>query len=133
MKLVRTREPNPGLMQFVGVLDVVLLLLIFFLLGTQAVVQPGVAVSLPKSPFTLAAMERPMIVTITAQPGSAIYFQNEKLEAEQLRVQLGKYDPAERSIVLKADRTAPVEMVTTVSNICLEMGFSLALATSYEE
>ena len=53
MKLTRTTNYHFGWLGIVPLIDVVFLLLFFFLLSSTFVLQPGISVSLPFSRFTL--------------------------------------------------------------------------------
>ncbi len=114
-------------------LDVVLALVFFIILSTSFLLQPGVEVSVPDSPFLLAPQRDPLIVSIVAPPVSALYFENEQISLQELRERLGKRPSRNNTIIVKADRRAPVEQLAEVMNISLGMGYPTVLATSEEE
>lgn len=133
MKLERSPGLHPALMFIAPSLDVVLALVFFIILSTSFLLQPGVEVSVPDSPFLLAPQRDPLIVSIVAPPVSALYFENEQISLQELRERLGKRPSRNNTIIVKADRRAPVEQLAEVMNISLGMGYPTVLATSEEE
>jgi biopolymer transport protein ExbD len=131
MKLSRTKEYNFGWMVIVPLLDIVFLLIFFLLLSSNFILQPGVSVSLPFSQFTLGPQVNPQIVSITGGAAPAIYFRDQRTTLEQLGPLLDDAKREGRSVIIKADRFTPYELVVTVTNAVLEHGItSVALATT---
>ena len=129
MKLVRTAEPHPALIFVAPGLDVVLILLFFLVLSTSFLLQPGVAVSVPDSPFLLAPQRDPQVVSVTAAPTSAVYFENRQVSFETLRSRLEAQHGRKRTIVIKADRLAPFDLIAHVMTVALELGYPTVVAT----
>ena len=113
-------------------LGLALALIVFLLLSSGFLLQPGIQVSLPQSPFLLSPQRDPRIVSITAPPLSAIFFDNEEMDAVTLRTRLQTLRGRSQSILIKADRRAPYETISAVMNIALEQGFPVVLATAEE-
>jgi biopolymer transport protein ExbD len=128
MKLTRTWQPNWALLALVPFVNVVFLVVIFFALSSRYVIQPGVTIALPFSPFKLAPQRNPQIVSITASPIPAIYFQGEGLTREQFAKRLAELKPKDRTLIVKADRGTPYETVVGVMNEGLKASFSVVLA-----
>lgn len=114
----------------VGSSTVVLLLVFFLLLSTSFLLQPGVAVSLPVSRFLLPAMQDPLVVTVTSAPAAKVFFEEREVELSQLGARLEERRTASRQVVVKADRDAPLALVTGVTDIALQGGFNVALAAA---
>jgi biopolymer transport protein ExbD len=133
VKLERSPGLHPALMFIAPSLDVVLALVFFIVLSTSFLLQPGVEVTVPDSPFLLAPQRDPLIVSIVAPPVSALYFENEQISLKELRERLGKRPSRNNTIIVKADRRAPVEQLAEVMNISLGMGYPTVLATSEKE
>ncbi len=114
-------------------LNVLFLVIVFFAFGSRFVLQPGFAVSLPVSSFTLAPLDNPQIVSITAAPVPAIYHRDRKVTLEELGGRLGEGPAQDRSIVVKADRATPFDLVMQVWNIALRNGYVVVTATSPDE
>jgi biopolymer transport protein ExbD len=132
VKLHRTFKINPGLLSAVPLVNVLFLVIVFFAVGSRFVLQPGLAVSLPVSSFTLAPQHSPQIVSIVATPVLAIYHRDRKIMLGELGPRLAEIREKDRSLVIKADRGTPYDLIVRVMNIGLEHGFSIVLATSPE-
>ena len=131
MKLGRTKEYNFGWLVLFPLLDVVFLLVFFLLLSSNFILQPGISVSVPFSRFTLGPQINQQIISITGGAASAIYFRDQKVTLEQLGPMLDAAKRDSQSIIIKADRFTPYEMVVAVTNAALEHGItSVALATT---
>jgi biopolymer transport protein ExbD len=130
MKLARTVHFNPALVALVPFVTVVFLVLMFFVLSTRFVLQPGIAATLPYSPFILGPQHNPQILSITAIPVPTIYFRDQKLSLPELENALSHQPTKERTLVVKADRGTPYELVVSVMNLGLQQGYSVVLATS---
>ena len=133
MKLERSPGLHPALMFIAPSLDVVLALIFFIILSTSFLIQPGVEVSVPDSPFLLAPQRDPLVVSIVAPPISALYFENEQVTLAELRDRLGRRPSRNNTVIIKSDRMAPVEQLAGVMNICLGMGYPTVVATSEEK
>jgi biopolymer transport protein ExbD len=131
MKLTRTKEYYFGWLVVLPLVDIVFLLILFFLLSSNFVLQPGISVSLPFSRFTLEPQLNQQIISITGGAAPTIYFRDQKITLEQLGPLLDAAKREGRSIIIKADRLTPYEMVVAVTNAALEHGISsVALAAT---
>jgi len=131
MKLSRTKEYNFGWLVFLAVVDVTFLLVFFLLLSSNFILQQGISVSMPFSRFTLGPQTNQQIISITGGTVPAIYYREQKVTIAQLGPLL---DAAKRegvSIIIRADRSTPYEIVAQVTNAVLEHGItSVALAAT---
>jgi len=133
MKLSRTTSINFGWLYVFPLLDVIFLLIFFFLLGSNFVLQPGVSVTVPFSRFTLGPQPNQEIISITSGPNPTIYLRDQKVTLDQLGPALDTTKREGRSIVIKADRTVSYDLVMAVTNAALERGIApVALATSLQ-
>ena len=131
MKLTRTKEYNFGWLVLFPVVDVAFLLMFFLLLSSNFILQPGISLSLPFSKFTLGPQVNQQIISISGGAVPAIYFRDQKITLEQLGPLLDAAKRENRSIIIKADRATPYDMVMAVTNAALEHGISsVALATT---
>jgi biopolymer transport protein ExbD len=130
VKLQRTLNPSFGLLLLLPVVDVAAVLLLFLLVGGGFLLQPGVAVRVPESPFLLAPQRDPLVVSITAEPSPAIYFDNRRIDAAELDIHLAGLDGGARTLIVKADRRAPVDLLVRVTSIAVQRGFPVVLATA---
>ncbi|MEY2525366.1 MAG: hypothetical protein QOE73_137 [Verrucomicrobiota bacterium] len=131
MKLSRTKDYNFGWLVVIPLIDVVFLLIFFFLLSSNFILQPGISVSLPFSHFTLGPQTNQQIISITGGAAPAIYFRDQRTTLEQLGPLLDEAKRERRSLIIKADRLTSYELVVAVTNAALEHGItSVALATT---
>jgi biopolymer transport protein ExbD len=131
MKLSRTKEYNFGWLVLFPLLDVVFLLFFFLLLSSNFILQPGIAVSMPFSRFTLGPQINQQIISITGGAAPANYFREQKITLEQLGPLLDAAKREGGSIIIRADRFTPYDIVVEVANAALEHGItSVALATT---
>jgi biopolymer transport protein ExbD len=132
VKLTRSFQIHPALFNVIPLVNVIFLVLVFFALSSRFVLQPGMAVSLPVSAFTLGPQMDAKIVSVTAAPVPTIYFLDQKMTLEELRQQLAAHRGRERSLIVKADRGTPYDLVMQIMNEGLKLGFSVVLATGAE-
>jgi biopolymer transport protein ExbD len=131
MKLSRTKDYDFGWLIMLSLVDLVFLLIFFLLLSSNFILQPGISVSLPFSRFTLGPQTNQQIISITGGAAPAIYFRDQRTTLEQLGPLLDDAKREGRSIIIKADRLTPYEVVVSVTNAALEHGISsVALATT---
>lgn len=130
MKLVRTFQFRLELFHVLPLVNVLFLALLLFNLSARFTLQPGLSLSLPASPFTLAPQQNPLVLSITAAPLPAIYLSEERVTLEELDILLQDRQLAGRPLVIRADRATPYEIITGASNVCLRRGFAVALAFS---
>src|SRR5437588_11927636 len=131
MKLTRTKEYNFGWLVVFPLIDIAFLLIFFLLLSSNFTLQPGISLSLPLSRFALGPQLNQQIISITGGAVPAIYFRDQKITLEQLGPLLDAAKRENRSIIIKADRLTPYDIVVAVTNAALEHGIpSVALATT---
>jgi biopolymer transport protein ExbD len=132
VKLTRTVQFNPLLFQLVPALNVLFLVFMLFAMSSRFVLQPGIAVTLPLSSFTLGPQRQPQIVSVTAAPVPAIYFRDQKITLRELAEHLATQTGQQHALIIKADKGAPYDMVVQIMNQALKRGYSVALATTPE-
>jgi biopolymer transport protein ExbD len=133
MKLSRTASINFGWLYVFPLLDVIFLLMFFFLLGSNFVLQPGISVTVPFSHFTRGPQPNQERVSITGGPNPTIYLRDQKVSLAQLGPALDTTKREGRSVIIKADRTVSYDLVMAVTNAALEHGIrSVALATTMQ-
>ena len=124
MKLTRTINYNFGWLVLVALVNVAFLLVFFLLLSSNFILQQGISVSMPFSRFTLGPQTNQQIISITGGGVPAIYFRDQKISLERLGPLLDAAKRENRSIIIKADRQTPYELVVAVANAALEHGIS---------
>lgn len=132
MKLTRTLKFNPALFGLIPLINVIFLVVLFFTLSSRFVLQPGLAVTLPASSFTLGPRVEAQIVSITAGPVPVIYHRDQRVTIDDLRQRLADTKVRERSLIIKADKNTPYDLVVRITDEALKLGFSVILATDSE-
>jgi biopolymer transport protein ExbD len=127
MRLGSRRSEDPEL-NMTSLIDVVLLLVIFFMLSTTFVKEGRLRVELPEANATPAeAPLDPLVITITAQGG---YRVNERTlvnnARETLRAALQKVAGSEthRPVTIRADARATHQSVVTAMDVAAHLGFT---------
>jgi len=103
-------------------LDAALLLLVFFLVVSPFVLQPGINMMLPSSPFTGGARFGSMVLAITRH--GWFYFNDERCSAEKLEAVLraAAKDNPEAPLIIEADKRVPYGTVIEAWNAALAAG-----------
>lgn len=129
MKIGRTYHPDHIWLLFIPVTTVALLLMFLPFLCTPFVLQPGIAVEGSPSPFLLPPQHNPLVVSITGPPLPAVFFDNQRATLQKLQSWLKSQQTHSRSIIIKADKYAPLGLVTDVLSQALRHQYSVILAT----
>ena len=132
MKLVSHLPQSGPSLYIAPLLNTVLLLIVFFLLGSSFIVQSGIAVVLPQSSSLVENVERSHLITVTAAPESKIYLDGKEVTLTSLRSALEADKEGLRRAILQADQMAPYGRGREVSSVALSLGFELMHATTPE-
>lgn len=129
MKLHSTLTLRPDFLYLAPLLNVVLLLLIFFLLNSNLVVRSGIRVELPVSQSSLKPVERAHVITITAGETPTVWLNDKIIFTGDLQAGLEAIKTETRFVVVNADQSVPHGMVQRVQNAVLAAGCELAMGT----
>ena len=110
--------------------DAALLALAFFLAVSPFVLQPGIQVELPQSPFSGGARFSSMVISITR--GGWFYFNDERLDAgrlsDALKVEAKKHPGT--PLIIEADKEVMLERIVEAWNAALGAGIEkVSIAT----
>jgi biopolymer transport protein ExbD len=130
VKLRRSQAPPPAILFVIPAIQIPLLLLFFFLVGSTFLLQPGISVAVPSSPFILTPRSEPLVISVPPPPSTQFFFDGHPTDLPGLRNQMAGLRGRARTVVIRAGRTTPYERVVEVVNTSLELGFSTVLATS---
>lgn len=133
MKLESNLTLRPDFLYLAPLVNVVLLLLLFFILNSSLVVRSGYRVELPESRSSLKPVERAHHVTILPGPETTLYFNNRQVYPGDLRSLLEEARQESRYVILNADRTVPYGIVMRVIGEVKAAGLELATGTSMAE
>ncbi|MEW6536508.1 MAG: biopolymer transporter ExbD [Candidatus Auribacterota bacterium] len=117
-------------------IDVVFLLLIFFMVSSTFIEKPGIDLSLPKA--KTAEMQKAENIIITLDKTGVIYINGEKISPDILGKELSKLrleKSADEPVILEADENIPYKDVIFVMDTARDIGFSsiVALTTTQNE
>jgi len=133
MKFKRRRQIEKGKFDLTPLIDVVLLLLIFFMLSSNFITQPGIKVELPYS--VNSNLDDSGDITVTLTRDNKLYFNNELINFDGLsrRIKREKRKNPKVAILVKADTYARHGYVVAVMNIARQSGITrLSIAANHE-
>jgi len=121
MKFSTSNEPLT-IFSYSSLTDIVLLLVIFFLLTSQFVIQTGVKVKLPGSKTNEQSEPTKMIVTITS--AGVVYAGPDQTTIDMLSGKLTEMRGVsdEASLVIRADKTVQIDLVIKVIDAAKSVG-----------
>ena len=121
MKFKVSNEPL-SIFAYSSLTDIVMLLLIFFLLTSQFVIQTGVKVKLPGSKTNQEAVPSKLVVTLTS--GGGIFVQNEEISVSALPAKLEsiKLGKLEDNLIISADKSVAIDLVIKVIDAAKSIG-----------
>jgi biopolymer transport protein ExbD len=124
MRFKRNMTIAKGLMDMTPLIDVVLLLLIFFMLSSSFIFNPGVKVDLPEYTSTESLTKSDMVVTITKE-GLYLYNDNSILLRElQNRFKQAANENPNARLIIKAANEVPHGVVVRVMVMAKEAGIT---------
>ena len=119
-RLKRRTEIKKGQLDMAPLIDVVFLLLIFFMLTSNFVFQPGIKVSLPKAITSEVISSENFVVTVTEQ--DLLFLNGQPITITELVSKLKEAYQEDRSLLLKADTNASLGRVVEIWDLCRELG-----------
>jgi biopolymer transport protein ExbD len=132
MKLSRTVKFHPALFGLIPIINVLFLVVLFFSVSSRFLLQPGIAISLPFSAWTLGPQKNPQILTITGGSAPAIFFRDRRWDITEIRQALAAPDLKDHTLIVKADLSTPYYLVIHVVDEGLRAGLRVVLATAPE-
>ncbi len=113
--------------------DMVFLLLLFFMLTSNYILQPGIRINLPKAVTSEVIKEKNIIITINSE--NVIYLNDKPITPLELTNYLNETLKAkqEKPLLIKADKDTQLGAVVRVWDICRKVGISqINIATLQE-
>ncbi|WP_148205277.1 ExbD/TolR family protein [Candidatus Methylacidiphilum infernorum] len=133
-----------GTINFVPLVNVVLLLLFFFLVGSSFITLPGIVVELPKSPFGISVPLSNLIVSVFLEPeknefpsntatkrAALFYINDQEVSLDELKkmIPLLASQHPNQMVIIKADKEVPQACIIELTNLFLAQNLSVLLAT----
>ena len=119
-RLKRRTEIEKGQLDIAPLIDVVFLLLIFFMLTSNFVLQSGIKVSLPRVITSEVMNSENIVVTVTGQ--DLLFLNDKPITIGELTVELKEAVRHNRALLLKADTGASLGRVVEIWDLCRELG-----------
>lgn len=123
MKFETTNKPQ-SMFSFSSLTDIVMLLLIFFLLSSQFVIQTGVKVKLPGAKNNEQSTASKLVVSINDQ--KRVFIGNDETSIDLLAMRLSEKvaDSKEQNLIIRADKTVEIDMVIKVMDAAKGVGIT---------
>jgi biopolymer transport protein ExbD len=132
VKFKRHHKLTSGQLDMAPLIDIVLQLLIYFMLTSSFIMQPGLKIKLPEAKTTEQGAPSPILVSVTQN--NQVFFKDRQVtipELEGLLAAEGK--KGKFALVVKGDQTASHGLVVKVLDIARLAGAEkLIIATSPE-
>ncbi len=121
MKFESSRKPLSAF-SLSSLTDIVFLLLLFFLLTSQFVIQTGVKVKLPASKMNEQSIPTKLIVSITEE--NKVFVGSEETDISSVAIKLDKLKETilENNLVIRADKSVDIDMVIQVIDAAKGVG-----------
>ena len=119
-----------GPVDAIPLVDIALIVILFLLINSSFVLQPGILVSLPEAPFAAGARYGSMVVTISQE--NMVFFNNERVMLNDLSTAFRKarYQDPEATLVIEADGRVPHSALVDIYNMAMKVGIrEVAIAT----
>jgi biopolymer transport protein ExbD len=111
-----------GALDIAPLVDVIFLLIIFFMLTSSFVSQPGIPVNLPKALTGEMLKQKKIVLTITKD--NVYYLDNKKMNMKELKAELKKMAKSNEAVYIRGDEQVTLGRIAEVWDLCRELGIS---------
>ena len=130
MRFKRRVQFVKGHLDIAPLIDCIFLLLIFFLLTSNFIFQPGIKINLPKAVTSEVVQENTILITVTAD--NRFYLNEAPITFVELKSKL-KHTAKNKPILIKADRDVALGRVVNIWDFCRDVGITkINIATNQE-
>ena len=131
MRFKRHITIEQGVLDLAPLIDVIFLLLIFFMLTSSFIFQPGIKVNLPKAVTSEVISKENLILVVTFD--DKIYLKERSLSNEELISAVKIAQKQNKPILIKADRDSKLDNVIRIWDLCRREGVgNINIATTQE-
>lgn len=133
MRFKRHMELEHGLRQIdiAPLIDMVFLLIIFFMLTSTFIIQSGIKVNLPRAITSEAIEQEGVEISLSAE--NIIYLNGRVVTLKELKSIISRIGKKDLPFLIKADRRASLGRVVEVWDICRDAGIShINIATTQQ-
>jgi biopolymer transport protein ExbD len=124
------RRVPRGFIDVAPIVDVALLVILFFMVSASYVVQPGVVLELPGSAFATGARYGDLVVTVSQE--DMVFFNDERTPLDGLAQAFSQvvYENPEATLIIEADGRVEHRRIVELYNMAMAAGVKkVALAT----
>jgi biopolymer transport protein ExbD len=130
MKLEISLPQRPGLIYTMPVLDILVLVLVFPLLGSSFTTNAGVQLTLPDTGFRFDRMERSIVVTVKGATEQQIYINRRLVKERDMLEELANEAMTWQGggavgIIFRVDKRVPSGYKTIIGNKLLAEGYTI--------
>jgi len=122
MRFKHHLELEKGRLDIAPLIDVIFLLLIFFMLTSSSILQPGIKVNLPQAITSKIIPKESLEIFITGK--DSIYIGKKRITMKELSGRLKMAAKAKSNVLIKADKSASLGKVVGIWDLCREVGIS---------
>lgn len=115
---LKTRFKRKRTFPVISMADIVLLLLVFFLLTSSYLIQPGIKVQLPRAITKEALSQEKISITITKSGG--VYLEDKLIDISRLPYLIE--NQKDKVVLIKADRDVTIDMTVRVMEMVKRSG-----------
>jgi biopolymer transport protein ExbD len=128
----KVQEEEAGAIDLTPMLDVVFIMLIFFIVTATFIKEPGIEVDRPESTEWIAKPDAAILVALNSN--DEIYIDKKKVDPRNVRQMLERLraDNPKGSLVIQSDGASSIETIQTVVEAATELGI-LDVAISTEK
>ncbi|MFH1665477.1 MAG: biopolymer transporter ExbD [Candidatus Omnitrophota bacterium] len=119
MRFKRKIFLEKGQLDIAPLIDVVFLLLIFFMLTSSFIFQPGIRVNLPKAVTSEVLHKELLIITVTE--GNEVFINERPADGEELTSRITMAAKDGQPLLIRADKKADLGKVIEIWDICRKM------------
>ncbi|WP_086933928.1 ExbD/TolR family protein [Agarilytica rhodophyticola] len=124
-------EEDAGAIDLTPMLDVVFIMLIFFIVTASFIKEPGTEINRPDA-TTATLVKTPILVAVTE--GNKVWINRNEVDIRQVKTQLQVLlaETPRGKVVIQADREANIKTLTEVAQAARELGVN-AISLSTEQ
>ena len=131
-RLVRRSVLTKGQIDIAPLVDVTFLLLIFFMLTSNFILQPGIKVRLPRAVTSEVISSDNIVISITGQ--DLLYLNDKPIQIGELNERLKRAAQERSNILLKADNASSLGRVVEIWDLCRQLGIAhVNIATNQKD
>ena len=131
MRFKRHVQFEKGHLDIAPLIDYIFLLLIFFLLTSNFIFQPGIKINLPKAVTSEVVQENTIVITVTSD--NRFYLNETPITFRELKNKLERSVGKNKPILIKSDRDVALGKVVGIWDFCRDIGITqINIATNQE-